>query len=383
MARGRNEETERHERHLEGHKSHQQDDKSSGRESLKGCPVGPANEERNNMNSDERDGLIAKHRRNNQVGGTLDRNLSHNELGKTARMNHSLKEAGAGPHTTDENDCPIKRQSLKGAWNFDSSGSTACGAQHAHGHPEFANDNVDGVKDLARDGFIYLGYRDREECAFCGGVLQEWEAADDPFIEHERHYPRCPFVNGRATANVQLGATSPQTSQPRSSHSRAHCIVISQTSQQSSTPEHVSLSQVTQRTGSGYTSAFALPVETQWPKLPGFADEDNRLSTFHNWPGYYPMSPLRLVRAGFLYTYVADQVRCFWCEGGLKDWQQDDDPWEEHARWYGPECGYVIMNKGMDYIRDIRTRRPPVVQQDGLFENLRETITEEPVDVSS
>ncbi|XP_019626068.1 PREDICTED: baculoviral IAP repeat-containing protein 7-like [Branchiostoma belcheri] len=75
------------------------------------------------------------------------------------------------------------------------------------------------------------------------------------------------------------------------------------------------------------------------------------------------MSPLRLVRAGFLYTYVADQVRCFWCEGGLKDWQQDDDPWEEHARWYGPECGYVIMNKGMDYIRDIRTRRPPVVQQ--------------------
>ncbi|XP_019636796.1 PREDICTED: uncharacterized protein LOC109479283, partial [Branchiostoma belcheri] len=334
MARGRNEETGRHERHLEGHKSHQQDDKSSGRESLKGCPVGPANEERNNMNSDERDGLIAKHRRNNQVGGTLDRNLSHNELGKTARMNHSLKEAGAGPHTTDENDCPIKRQSLKGAWNFDSSGSTACGAQHAHGHPEFANDNVDGVssdqpsrhqettrippssnqyqtrnlrterdrlntyfdwprdspvspEDLARDGFIY-------QCAFCGGVLQEWEAADDPFIEHERHYPRCPFVNGRATANVQLGATSPQTSQPRSSHSRAHCIVISQTSQQSSTPEHVSLSQVTQRTGSGYTSAFALPVETQWPKLPGFADEDNRLSTFHNWPGYYPMSPLRL-----------------------------------------------------------------------------------------
>ncbi|KAI8517615.1 Protein DETOXIFICATION 47, chloroplastic [Branchiostoma belcheri] len=99
---------------------------------------------------------------------------------------------------------------------------------------------------------------------------------------------------------------------------------------------------------------------------------------------------VRLAVKGFSLAYsgystcdVADQVRCFWCEGGLKDWQQDDDPWEEHARWYGPECGYVIMNKGMDYIRDIRTRRPPVVQQDGLFENLRETITEEPVDVSS
>ncbi|XP_066303443.1 baculoviral IAP repeat-containing protein 7-like [Branchiostoma lanceolatum] len=87
------------------------------------------------------------------------------------------------------------------------------------------------------------------------------------------------------------------------------------------------------------------------------------MSSFHNWPRYSPITPLRLARAGFLYTYVADHVRCFWCDGGLKDWQQDDDPWEEHARWYGSECGYVIMNKGMDYIREVRTRRPPIVQQ--------------------
>jgi hypothetical protein len=29
-----------------------------------------------------------------------------------------------------------------------------------------------------------------------------------------------------------------------------------------------------------------------------------------------------------------DQVRCFSCDGGLKYWDPDDEPWTEHAKWF-------------------------------------------------
>jgi len=35
-----------------------------------------------------------------------------------------------------------------------------------------------------------------------------------------------------------------------------------------------------------------------------------------------------------------DNVRCFFCDGGLKSWQPEDDPWFEHAKYF-PRCGYL------------------------------------------
>ena len=45
-----------------------------------------------------------------------------------------------------------------------------------------------------------------------------------------------------------------------------------------------------------------------------------------------------------MYIHVTgkkDLVRCFYCGGGLRDWEQGDNPWEEHARWH-PSCGLVL-----------------------------------------
>ena len=36
-----------------------------------------------------------------------------------------------------------------------------------------------------------------------------------------------------------------------------------------------------------------------------------------------------------------DNVRCFQCDGGLKNWQATDEPWKEHKRWF-PRCPYVL-----------------------------------------
>lgn len=31
---------------------------------------------------------------------------------------------------------------------------------------------------------------------------------------------------------------------------------------------------------------------------------------------------------------VEDKVVCFCCNGGLAVWQPEDDPWEEHAKYF-------------------------------------------------
>lgn len=47
---------------------------------------------------------------------------------------------------------------------------------------------------LANAGFFYSGYSDRCTCFFCGGVLHNWEAGDDPWVEHARWFPKCAFL---------------------------------------------------------------------------------------------------------------------------------------------------------------------------------------------
>lgn len=42
-------------------------------------------------------------------------------------------------------------------------------------------------------------------------------------------------------------------------------------------------------------------------------------------------------------------MRCFFCGGGLFNWEADDDPWIEHARWF-PKCVYLRQSKGDEFI---------------------------------
>jgi len=44
-------------------------------------------------------------------------------------------------------------------------------------------------------------------------------------------------------------------------------------------------------------------------------------------------------------------VKCFYCDGGLRNWVPEDVPWVEHARWFG-QCGFVKLVKGDDFIRE-------------------------------
>ena len=55
-------------------------------------------------------------------------------------------------------------------------------------------DNPIEPAHLAAAGFYSLGVDDRVVCFKCDLHLRQWKAGDDPWIEHKRFRPRCPFV---------------------------------------------------------------------------------------------------------------------------------------------------------------------------------------------
>ncbi|XP_041468480.1 baculoviral IAP repeat-containing protein 6-like isoform X2 [Lytechinus variegatus] len=63
---------------------------------------------------------------------------------------------------------------------------------------------------------------DRAMCFTCSVCLVCWEPTDEPWSEHERHSPTCPFVRGEPTHNVPFSVTL--STGPAHSHSKTEKI---------------------------------------------------------------------------------------------------------------------------------------------------------------
>ena len=50
---------------------------------------------------------------------------------------------------------------------------------------------------------------------------------------------------------------------------------------------------------------------------------------------------------------MSDYVKCFYCDGGLCNWELGDDPWIEHAKWF-PDCEFVQLNKSRIFVEDCK-----------------------------
>nr|BBC70780.1 polyprotein [Enterovirus G] len=100
-------------------------------------------------------------------------------------------------------------------------------------------------------------------------------------------------------------------------------------------------------------------TNTTHPRNSDMCDEETRLKSFSNWPHHVHLAPKRMASAGFYYTGVKDQVKCFCCEGKLVDWEPSDDPWEEHAKWY-PGCEYLLEKGGQAFVNSVHLTRSPV-----------------------
>ncbi|XP_064600153.1 baculoviral IAP repeat-containing protein 7-like [Liolophura sinensis] len=176
-------------------------------------------------------------------------------------------------------------------------------------------------RDLAKAGFYYTDCVDRVKCVFCKGILRNWEEGDDAMAEHRSHFPNCPFIKGDPTDNVPLSNAGAST----------HVVMMR------------------------WTDDRVLPDR---PRHPEFESQSTRVSSFTKWPPNKKQRPQELATAGFYYAGYGDNVKCFFCDGGLRNWEPQDDPWTEHGKWF-PRCGYVLKVKGNDFVNSAQATNSP------------------------
>uniref|UniRef100_UPI00358F3FDC baculoviral IAP repeat-containing protein 7-B-like isoform X2 n=1 Tax=Myxine glutinosa TaxID=7769 RepID=UPI00358F3FDC len=178
------------------------------------------------------------------------------------------------------------------------------------------------IEELATAGLYYVGTDDRTQCFVCRGILRSWDPSDCPLDEHRRCFPNCRFVRGLDVGNIPL---------------------------------------VSGGAGRVQSGADDLHLGIHQPHSPDKQQFDVRFSTFVSWPNKANISASCLASAGFYYTGIADNVKCFFCDGGLRNWEMGDDPWHEHTKWF-PRCGFVLQEKGQAYVRTVQSSYPNLMQ---------------------
>ncbi|XP_063404150.1 uncharacterized protein LOC134687634 isoform X2 [Mytilus trossulus] len=158
-----------------------------------------------------------------------------------------------------------------------------------------------------------------------------------------------PSIQPPATATTTSGntsTTSSTTSQP------PPAPATTTTSTTGTTGSSSSSTAVTEPSRSRFDP---LGINFEKPRYPAYAVLTVRINTYNGWPNYLDQTPRVMATAGFFYAGYGDYTRCFFCGGGLRNWEAGDDPWVEHARWF-PKCAFLRQNKGDHYVRMVQTR---------------------------
>ena len=88
---------------------------------------------------------------------------------------------------------------------------------------------------------------------------------------------------------------------------------------------------------------------------PAYTLLQTRLDSYKEWPATLSQQPADLAKAGFYYFGIKDMVKCFFCNGGLKNWDHNDDPFHDHVRWF-PKCQFIRQLMGAEYVEKIREK---------------------------
>ncbi|KAK6993538.1 baculoviral IAP repeat-containing protein 2-like isoform X1 [Biomphalaria glabrata] len=96
-----------------------------------------------------------------------------------------------------------------------------------------------------------------------------------------------------------------------------------------------------------------LGIVTERPKRQEYAVKGERAKTFTNWPRSHHIHSDDLADAGFYYAGYGDCARCFFCGGGLRNWEDEDDVWVEHARWF-PKCAFIRQLMGQNFVDTVQ-----------------------------
>ncbi|XP_030049172.1 LOW QUALITY PROTEIN: baculoviral IAP repeat-containing protein 1-like [Microcaecilia unicolor] len=158
--------------------------------------------------------------------------------------------------------------------------------------------------EMASAGFYRTGVKDSIQCFCCGLVLCTQSIAVTPLGKHQKFQPDCDFLRGKDVGNILK-----------------------------------------------YDVRVQNPEEDPAEDPGKYKAEEDRLKSYNSWPFYARTQPMLLAAAGFFFTGVKDTVQCFSCRGCLGNWEEEDDPWKEHAKWF-PECEFLQSNKSQNEIKN-------------------------------
>ncbi|XP_039614257.1 LOW QUALITY PROTEIN: baculoviral IAP repeat-containing protein 1-like [Polypterus senegalus] len=163
-------------------------------------------------------------------------------------------------------------------------------------------------EEMAENGFFDTGVKSSIQCFCCGLVLCMMSVRKDPHMAHLESKPDCDFIKGVEVGNIPKYAVKVQRSKP---------------------------------------------VDVDKASL--YSTEEDRLESYKDWPEFSKGDTAALAQAGFYFTGIIDAVQCFCCGGCLAYWEEGDDPWKEHARWF-PECKYlqarITQEEAEQFIKD-------------------------------
>ncbi|XP_069818939.1 baculoviral IAP repeat-containing protein 1-like [Dendropsophus ebraccatus] len=169
---------------------------------------------------------------------------------------------------------------------------------------------------LASAGFYFTGRRDIVQCFSCAGCLGHWEENDDPWKEHAKWFPECDFlINKKPPGEIKA-------------------LINSYNGFHGFTGKHF------------HTDIIdcSQPCQPSHSRRSIFEDENVRLESFKKWPTDSKGDPAAIARAGFYYTGRRDIVQCFSCAVCLGQWEESDDPWKEHTKWF-PDCPFLLKKE--------------------------------------
>lgn len=158
-------------------------------------------------------------------------------------------------------------------------------------------------QEMAVAGFYFTGVQSGIQCFCCSLILFGASLRRLPIEDHKRLHPDCEFLLGKDVGNI---------------------------------------------------AKYDVRVKNPEKKLRGdkarYQEDKARLESFEDWPFYvHRVSPRELSAAGFVFTGKRDTVQCFACGGCLGNWEEGDDPWKEHAKWF-PKCEFLQSKKSSEEI---------------------------------
>uniref|UniRef100_A0A8W8JHB2 Uncharacterized protein n=1 Tax=Magallana gigas TaxID=29159 RepID=A0A8W8JHB2_MAGGI len=122
-----------------------------------------------------------------------------------------------------------------------------------------------------------------------------------------------------------------------------------QSTESHSNPNHKKSRAIREQINAFLRNVDPLGINFNRAKYPAYAVLATRVGSFQDWPTSLTQTPQVLALAGFFYAGHGDSTRCFFCGGGLRNWEPGDDPWTEHARWF-PKCAFVRQYRGDEFV---------------------------------